>query len=922
MLTAKAQYNLANAQSYFSEHLEAGEYYSQNRKVRGCWVGRGARMLGLKGDVREKDFLDLCEGLDPRSGEFLTQRKKTVRNTANGQTANRRVFYDFTISPPKSVSIMALVAGDERVAEVHRKAVDVAINELESFTQTRIRRDGVYADRDTGNFVAATFEHDTSRMLDPHLHTHCVVFNATWDAQEDRWKALQNRRMFQAQKYVENEYYHKLARELRRLGYEVENKTRGDFEIKGVDQDLIDLFSKRHDHIDQALQVLLNRHPEKGDQNIAEMRELLALEHRPEKERNVDPAGLAQLWSGQITEEDQMKLQALRSQNLRISSAEDVNHAFGYAVEHLFERKSVAREDEILRTALEHARGGNFSVADLKQALNDQEELIRFPSEPHKLTTQEIITREAEIVEMAKAGRFRHTPFATQFSLEESGMSAEQSEAAKKLLQSCDFLTVFRGGAGTGKSFTLRFVKKELERAGHPVAVVAPQRQQVIGLEADGLGTGQTLSELLTRRELPDGAVVLLDEAGQVGARQMHDLLTLIQERNGRIICSGDTRQHGSVEASDALWAIEKYANLYPVELNAIRRQDPAKARSQAEREQIEKHREAVEHASRGKVKKSFGVLEDMGVIQNCHLGQQQSALAEAYLQHALAGESTVVVSQTWSEIHKVNQAVRQKLQQAGMISRKEVVVKTLEPVDATTAQKKDAAFLQKDDQIILMNRPTAGFAKGERVRVLADTGEAIILESESRVKPIRKTLVDRLSVYREQEMPIAKGDQLQLKSNGKSTEGKRLANGELVNVQRVLMDGRIRLVDGRTLPAEYRQFVRGFAVTSYGSQGKTVDHVLFSDSAVKAATNRRQFYVTISRGRKSIRIFTTDPQQLKEDVETLGQDDLALDLANAGNNLQQTSKQALQTSLRIAHNQLLERRRQQTLHQGRGLSP
>jgi len=86
-------------------------------------------------------------------------------------------------------------------------------------------------------------------------------------------------------------------------------------------------------------------------------------------------------------------------------------------------------------------------------------------------------------------------------------------------------------------------------------------------------------------------------------------------------------------------------------------------------------------------------------------------------------------------------------------------------------------------------------------------------------------------------------------------------------------------LKDGRTLEKDYRQFVRGYAVTSYASQGKTVDYVLFSDSAVKAATNRQQWYVTISRGRKGIKIFTSDPQQLRENVARSGDRELALDL-------------------------------------------
>ena len=103
----------------------------------------------------------------------------------------------------------------------------------------------------TGNLVAAMFRHDTSRALDPHLHTHCIVFNATFDAVEKQWKALQNHEMFAAQKFVENVYYHELARELVKFGYQIENKPRGDFEIKGITPELIDKFSKRHKQIDE-----------------------------------------------------------------------------------------------------------------------------------------------------------------------------------------------------------------------------------------------------------------------------------------------------------------------------------------------------------------------------------------------------------------------------------------------------------------------------------------------------------------------------------------------------------------------------------------------------------------------------------------------------------------------------------------------
>jgi hypothetical protein len=87
-------------------------------------------------------------------------------------------------------------------------------------------------------------------------------------------------------------------------------------------------------------------------------------------------------------------------------------------------------------------------------------------------------------------------------------------------------------------------------------------------------------------------------------------------------------------------------------------------------------------------------------------------------------------------------------------------------------------------------------------------------------------------------------------------------------------------LNDGRVLPQTYRQFVRGNAVTSYAAQGKTVDYVLFSDSAVKAATNEQQWYVTISRGRKGVKIFTADKIQLRQNIAHSSHRTLALDMA------------------------------------------
>src|SRR5208283_5330802 len=105
MVTAKTQYNLTNAKEYFEEHLCVGDYYEEGQRVAGEWLGLGAQRLGLAGKVRADDFLRLCENQHPSSGEKLTPELKTTR-IKDGQTvADRRIFYDFTFSPPKSVSL-------------------------------------------------------------------------------------------------------------------------------------------------------------------------------------------------------------------------------------------------------------------------------------------------------------------------------------------------------------------------------------------------------------------------------------------------------------------------------------------------------------------------------------------------------------------------------------------------------------------------------------------------------------------------------------------------------------------------------------------------------------------------------------------------------------------------------------------------
>lgn len=875
MISPKAQYNLKNAKEYFREHLQVGDYYTQEDAVQGEWFGHGAESLKLQGIVKEKDFVALCEGNHPVTGERLTMRRNTTRFANGKETANRRIFYDFTISPPKSVSLVALYQ-DESIVKIHDAAVKKAMQEMEKFALTRVRKKGRSDDRETGNVVGASFRHDTSRALDPHLHTHCIVMNATYDSIENKWKALQNFEMLKAQKFVENLYYHELCKGLNKLGYSIENHSR-DFEIKGVSKDLVEKFSKRHKQIDEAVRVYLSSGKRVG--NMKDLRAQYAHENRNRKIKESTADKLRSHWGEQMTDEERASLAPKSASNSSEEIRPNLRSIVDWADEYLFERKSVVEDYQLKAAALARGRGENFILEKLNFEIAKRGYLEA--KRGHKITSRATLSRELEIVETAQNGKGQHVPFCKNYAPSNFTVTSEQKTAIKRILESRDYVTLFQGGAGTGKSFTLQEVDRGLQSAGFETVILAPQNQQVIDLKNDGF-KAQTVAYFLATKELPENAVVVIDEAGQIGGKQMSDLFTTLKTSGTRIILSGDTRQHGAVEASDALRAIELHSGLKPAKLSEIRRQDPNNGRDEVERKFIGRYREAVKAASEGKIDESFKRLDSLDCVREINEDSRKDLLAEDYLKAKLAGEQTLVVAQTWDEIHGVNDSIRQRLKHECLLG-KETKLEFFESRDLGNAQKCDARFYQQGDYVYFIKK-YGRFDKGELAKVEKATEQGLALSKDGRKTKVGLNQSKHFIVVQKREIELASGDRLQMKFNGRSKDGKPIVNGELVTVNKICKNGDIAIVDDRgqrkKLAPHQRLANLGYAVTSYASQGKTVDTVLFSDSQNKMATNRNQWYVSISRARKRIKIYTSDKVALRENLLRAGERSLGMEIA------------------------------------------
>jgi len=875
MIQTKIQYNLKTAKQYFREHLRVGDYYSEGQNASGEWLGKGAGLLGLNGAVTEESFIALCEGLHPQAGLRLGQRMNSVRCEGGREKANRRVFFDFTIAPSKSVSVVALFQ-DERIVGLHERAVRTALLELEKFAEARVRKAGERGERVTGNIVSACFRHETSRELDPHLHTHCVVMNATFDSVENRWKALEPSGMYRAHRFASNLYRHELAKGLRSLGYEIVNSPVG-FEIKGVPAGVIERFSKRHQQIDEEAR----RRLESGEapENVKELREQIAHGNRRRKLKNSTAERLRARWGEEMESGEIAVLRTLAEVMPLPAIKPDMGEVLKWAEQHLFERRSVIHEHELLAAALERGRGMDFDLDALRQVVAERGYLKEARTD--KLTVREVLGSELEVVMAASEGRGRFPALNPSYKTMAT-LSREQVAAVHRILGSSDFITLFRGGAGTGKSFALKEVERGLAAAQRAVVVLAPQRQQAQDLQADGLNA-ETIAAFLARKQMPQGAVVIIDEAGQVGARQLAELVRVVQAKSGRLILSGDTRQHGAVEASDALRAIEKHAGLKPAVLREIRRQDPTRAKTEEGRAFIRHYRTAVKLAADGKAAESFDALERLGCVREVagESGDWRDALAAEYVAAVGRSERVLVVAQTREEVRQTNEAIRAKLREAGIIGRG-VRLNTYQPVDLDAAQKVDARFYQADYHACFV-RGYGRFARGDICPVVGMDERGVLLEKDGVRSRMSFRYAERLAVVAPVALEVASGDCLQIKFNGKSLEGHRINNGELVTVREIFENGCVAVRDARgldkTLDATQRLFVRGFAVTSYGSQGKTVDTVLMADAGNRAATNARQWYVSVSRGRQRVVVFTQDKAALREHVRQAGERELALDL-------------------------------------------
>lgn len=877
------------ARTYFGQSLTRGDYYLEGQEIAGHWGGKAAERLGLRGEVEKEAFERLLENEKP-NGDALTSRK----------IENRRPGYDFTFDVPKSVSILHLLSGDERITAAMRRAIQETMSEMELEMHARVRKSGAFSDRKTGNMVWADFIHLTSRpaalpqeveaellranpalkkfrgkngrlyLPDPHLHAHVFVMNATFDEVEGIWKAGEFMRLKRDATYYQAVYHTRLAVELQRLGYTIE-PTANAFEIAGVVRSVVEAFSRRTKEVEAAAKKL--------GIVTAEMKDLLGVLTRHSKAPDLGMRDLKRLWRNfllapQVRELDNLVKAAKAKGAARV--IDDRTKALSgieFALGHELERASEVREKRLLARAL--ARSIGFTTVEtVRSALRSVSNVLfaNIEGERH-LTTKEVLAEESELAGIVRKGRGQCLPlvagrykFTRPELSDDSRGTREQRAAVEHLLKSRDWVVGLVGKAGTGKTTLLKEMGAAIAAVGRKIVITAPSAEASRGvLRAEGFERAETVKLLLSNPSLHAelrGGILWVDEAGMVGNSDMLALLRLAKKEGAaRVILSGDAKQIRSVSRGDSFLFLEEKAGLSIARLDTIRRQRTPELKT------------AVEAISRGNVAEGLVIMGKAGKIREGNVEELNNELAKAYADKIAEVDETkrrktaLVISPTHAEGERVTEAIRTELKARKVIEKKEHRVKRTVNLSWTEKQRSNPASYEPG-LLIQFKQNASGFRKSERARVTEVNtrgGKVEVLTNRGETVELPLKEAARWQVYAVKNIPVSVGDSLKITENGYEETGRfRVTNGDLVRVKGFTKEGGIIMHNDRVLPPDFGHLTHGYVITADSAQSKTVDAVYLAIGEESlSAMDMRRFYVMLSRAREDAYIYTEDEREL-----------------------------------------------------------
>lgn len=908
--TISALTNSAQAASYY---CELDDYYSENDTANSKWLGKGAEELGLSGEVDGDEFKALLEG------KVAGQQLGTMRDGK----LEHRPGWDLTFSAPKSVSVLAEVAGDRRLIDAHEKAVQTALSMVEEhLTVTRIREDGSIRRENTENLVIASFRHGTSRDVDPQLHSHNVILNMTQDA-EGKWRSLEPRAFYQLQKSLGAIYRQELAAGAKSLGYEINWGKDSTFEIAGIDDKVLEAFSQRSAAIEARL---AERGKTRKDASAAE-KQIAALDTRQAKQI-IPQSELIQEWrtiADNIGWDEKarksMIANAETTQAMTIDSVDvferemKADRALAKAIEMLSERQSVFSTIALHEAAGKFANGG-IGHNDITQAIKRAEKISDLETREYidrrgasfKGYTSAInIANEVKMLELEEKGRLQANPILSPMAagaaianaeikakLEGHSWNEEQRQATAQILTSKNRIIALQGSAGTAKTSTvLATIAKEAEAQGIKVTALAPTASaaQVLG---EALNTNaDTLARHLLSPNIPNKANVeklwIVDEASLISSKSMAQLLEQADKQQAKVLLVGDTSQLGSIEAGAAFKQLQA-AGMETTKLTNILRQTNEQAKA------------AVEASLEGDAKKAMAAIDNGGgkIIEYASREERFAQIAQDYANLDEAQrKKTLIIEPSREGRNQLTKQIRERLAENGVLNGDKIATKRLISKDLTKAEIKDIHSYEIGNTIIFSkDYEHKGITKDQayEIKAIDANKHSITLEGKDGSKidwRPKQWGANKSQAYTNETIEFQKGDKIQFTKNDRALGRINGLQSEVVSMDAETRQLTLKSTNNRKIilnldEAKDQHITYNYVLTAFAAQGRTAQNVIIN--AESTATNlidQKSFYVAISRAKETTTIYTDNREKLVKAInERSGEKQVALGHAPQAKNI------------------------------------
>ncbi len=871
---------MGTAREYFQKEFAnaSNSYFSEQGVTQGRWTGSLAEDLGLSGAVTEETYLRLIEGQDPKNGEQWIKHRDTYL-TREGKEAGHIPAWDLTLSAPKSFSLAALVGEDERVTRAAQLANTRAMEVMERYVQAR--GGGNRLPINTGRWILATFQHDTSRPVDgypaPQVHFHNVLMNVQRDF-TGQFRALQSAELFKAKSLGTAVFHSELQRHAHELGYEtrIDPQTKAP-EIKGFSQEYLAAESLRRHEILYRL--------EKLGMSGSRAAQIAALSSREDKLK-LTPDELSALHGahGEIygNQAQRAYSEALERGPVQTRQFATPATAVDFAERRLSERNAVFEHYELVRDALRYGRGAvdvQTVEAEVRKWVRE-ERLIQIhhyrDSAPGaRYTTPEMIRLEREVIGRVRAGIGTVSPIAERVDLSRYPQLAEnpkRQEILRAILATQDQVVALQGTAGSAKSTAAGIIREIAEEHGFQVKGLAPTGKARDALQEKGIPS-ETLQLHLIRargenRPARTNTLYMLDEASLASTKQMRAFLDTLGPKDHVLLIGDDdpnprkVGQHISIEAGRLFQELQE-AGIKTAHLNRIYRQkDPELKR-------------VILEFRHGRTQEGLDLLaRQKRINEYTNSRERYAAIANTYLERP---KGTLVVSPDNKSRDELNATIRSRMRESGILSHDAHEFVTLVPRDVSGIDRTQADSYRMGDTIrFLRSNRQLGVESKSYAQVIdldAAQNRLTIRTQNGRILAYDPRQASGVSVYESRVQSFGVGDRIQLTANstdlGVSTRDigtitKLDANG---NIQVQLDKGR----KVRWNLADHRHIDYAYAMTSYSAQGTTVDRVLLqidtSDYRLSGLIDRTLAYVGASRAQYDIQIFADDASRLERSL-------------------------------------------------------